>query len=148
MTAASIESAKPTSAFVIHSDGTIFRGRPHMKNHEGTFSWLNNNPGNLTGLPGGPDYGQYPGKFNWHNFLIFPTRQVGFDAIVPFLRGPKYRDPSISAAFAVYAPASDGNDPVAYAQSVAAAAGIPTSTLVHDLDGTQMGLMQDEIAKV
>jgi hypothetical protein len=90
-------------------------------------------------LPGGPDDGQYPGKFNWHNFLIFPTRRAGFDAIVPFLRGPKYRDLSISAAFAVYAPASDGNDPVAYAQSVAAAAGIPTSTLVRDLDGTRMG---------
>src|SRR5688572_9611911 len=48
--------------FVIHAD-EIARGRPHMRNHEGSFAWLNNNPGNITGLPDGPDFGQYPNKF-------------------------------------------------------------------------------------
>ncbi|MDX6281461.1 MAG: hypothetical protein QOH03_2532, partial [Kribbellaceae bacterium] len=134
--------------FVIHSDGTIFRGQPHMRNHPGTFAWLNNNPGNLTGVAGGPDYGQYPGKFNWHNFLIFPTRDAGFAAIGAFLRGPNYRDLSIMQAFAKYAPASDGNDPVAYAESVAAGAGLPTSTLIRDLDDNQLLLMQNKIAEV
>ena len=134
--------------FVIHSDGTIFRGRPHMRNHEGTHSWLNHNPGNLTGVPGGADFGQYPGKFNWHNFMIFPTREAGYNAIAAFLRGPSYRDLTITKAFERYAPASDGNDPVAYANSVASAAGISPSTLVRDLDDSQMRLMQDKIVEV
>src|SRR5690606_15970984 len=140
--------------FVVHSDGTIFRGRPHMRGFPGTYAWLNNNPGNITGRPGGPDYGQYPGKFNWHNFLIFPTRETGYRAIATFLRtascpkrGP-YRDLSIRDAFECYAPASDGNNPVKYAQAVAEAAGVPTSTPVGHLDDVQMRLMQDKIAEV
>ena len=45
--------------------------------------------------PGGPDFGQYPGKFNWHNFLIFPTWGDGFDAIAKLLRTPAYVNLSI-----------------------------------------------------
>jgi hypothetical protein len=134
--------------FVIHSDGTIFRGQPHMRTGEGTYAWLNNNPGNLTGVPGGTDFGQYPDKFSWHNFLIFPTYDAGFTAIAMFLYGPSYRDLSITQAFERYAPASDGNDPVAYAQAVAQAAGIPTTTLVRELDDAQMLLMQEKVADV
>jgi hypothetical protein len=132
--------------FVVHADGTIFRGRPHMRGLEGSFAWLNNNPGNLTGVAGGPDYGQYPGKFNWHNFLIFPSRDAGHAAIATFLRGAGYRDLTIAQAFAKYAPASDGNDPVGYAGAVAAGAGVSTSTLVRDLSDEQMRLMQDKVA--
>ena len=32
--------------YVIHAD-EIARGRPHMRNYEGSFAWLNNNPGTL-----------------------------------------------------------------------------------------------------
>jgi len=75
--------------FVLY-DSEIARGQPHMRTFPGSFSWLNNNPGNLTGVDGGPDYGQYPGKFNWHRFLVFPTWEAGFAAIALFLRGPNY----------------------------------------------------------
>lgn len=134
--------------FVVHADGTILRGRPHMRGLEGSFAWLNHNPGNLTGVVGGPDYGQYPGKFNWHNFLIFPTRDLGYAAIGTLLRGPGYRDLTIAQAFARYAPASDGNDPAAYAAAVATSAGVSTATLVRDLTDEQLRLMQDKIAEV
>jgi hypothetical protein len=134
--------------FVVHADGTVFRGRPHMRGLEGSFAWLNNNPGNLTGAAGGPDYGQYPGKLNWHNFLIFPTRDAGYAAIATLLRGPGYRDLTILQAFARYAPASDGNDPVAYAQAVASGAGVSTDVRVRDLTDDQLRLMQDKIAEV
>src|SRR5215831_12367167 len=133
--------------YVIHAD-EIARGRPHMRNYEGSFSWLDNNPGNITGRPGGPDFGQYPGKFNWHNFLIFPTWAAGYDAIAMLLRSPSYVNLSILDAFKKYAPASDGNDPVAYANSVAAALGIPVSTIVGDLDDEQMQVMQDKIVDI
>ncbi|MCW2766977.1 MAG: hypothetical protein JWO11_2936, partial [Nocardioides sp.] len=132
----------------VHADGTVLRGQPHMRNHAGTFAWLNNNPGNLTGVQGGPDLGQYAGKFNWHHFLIFPSREAGYDAIATVLRGAGYRDLNITQALQRYAPASDGNDPVKYAQDVAQAAGVPTTTLIRDLDDTQMRVMQDKIAEI
>jgi murein DD-endopeptidase MepM/ murein hydrolase activator NlpD len=133
--------------YVIHAD-EIARGRPHMRNYEGSFAWLNNNPGNITGLPGGPDFGQYPGKFNWHNFLIFPTWAAGYNAIALLMRTPGYVGLSILDAFKKYAPASDGNDPVAYANAVAAALGLPVSTTIGDLDDVQMLVVQDKIQEI
>ncbi len=134
--------------FVIHANGEIRRGRPHMRNREGTHAWLNNNPGNLTGRPGGPDYGQYRGKFNWHNFLIFPSFNAGFAAIAALLRGEGYRDLSIQNAFRKYAPASDGNAPDTYAANVAQAAGVSVGTPVRELSDDQMRLMQNKIAEI
>jgi murein DD-endopeptidase MepM/ murein hydrolase activator NlpD len=133
--------------FVIHAD-EIARGRPQMLNYEGSFSWLDNNPGNITGRPGGPDFGQYPNKFNWHNFLIFPTWQAGYDAIAQLLRSSTYVDLSILDAFKKYAPESDGNNPVAYANAVANYLQVPVSTIVGDLDDTQMLAMQDKITEI
>lgn len=133
--------------FVIHYD-EIARGRPHMRLYEGSFAWLNNNPGNITGLPSGPDWGQYPGKFNWHNFLIFPTWGAGYDAIGLVLRSPSYVNLSILDAFKRYAPESDGNNPVAYANAVAAALEVPVSTRVGDLDDAQLMVMQDKIQEI
>jgi len=133
---------------VIHANGEIRRGRPHMRNHEGTHAWLNNNPGNLAGVPGGADLGQYRDKFNWHHFLIFPTFDAGFAAIAAFLRAPNYRDLSILDGFRKYAPASDGNDPDAYAAGVASAAGVPTSTPIRDLTDEQMRFMQEKITQI
>jgi murein DD-endopeptidase MepM/ murein hydrolase activator NlpD len=133
--------------FVVHAD-EIARGRPHMRNHEGSFAWLNNNPGNITGRPGGPNFGQYPDKFNWHNFLIFPTWTAGYDAIALLLRTDGYVNLSILDAFKKYAPESDGNNPVAYANAVAAALGVPVSTRVGDLDDEQMLAMQDKIWEI
>jgi hypothetical protein len=134
--------------YVIYAD-EIARGRPHMRNYEGSFAWLNNNPGNITGLPGGPDFGQYPGKFNWHNFLIFPTWDAGFNAIARLMRSPSYVDLSILDGFKKYAPASDGNDPAAYANAVAAAlSGVTVDTRIGDLTDDQMLVMQNKIQEV
>ena len=119
-----------------------------MRNYEGSFAWLNNNPGNITGVPGGPDFGQYPGKFNWHNFLIFPTWADGYKAIGTLLRMPSYGNLSILDAFRKYAPESDGNNPVAYANAVAGSLGVPVSTRVGDLDDSQMLVMQDKIQEI
>jgi hypothetical protein len=135
--------------FVVYDD-QIVRGQPHMNNHAGSFAWLNNNPGNITGRPGGPDYGQYPGKFNWHNFLIFPDWDTGRAAIAQLLRGPGYASLSILDAFKKYAPAGDGgNDPVKYASDVAAALTVDASTtIVGDLDDDQMMVVQDKIQQI
>jgi hypothetical protein len=126
----------------------IVRGQPHMKRGPGSYAWLNNNPGNLTGRPGGPDFGQIPGKFNWHNFLIFPDWDTGFAAIAQLLRGPGYAGLSILDAFKKYAPASDHNDPVRYAQEVTDGIGVGVSAVVGELDDDQMQAMQDKIQQV
>ena len=133
--------------YVIHAN-EIASGQPHMRNHAGSFAWLNNNPGNLTGVPGGPDFGQYPDKFNWHNFLVFPSWEDGFNAIAKFLRTPSFVNLSISDAFQRYAPASDGNDPIAYARDVADAAAVSTSTTIAELTDDQMRVMQEKIQQI
>lgn len=141
-------NGKDIEQYVIHA-GEIARGKPHMSNYPGSFAWLNNNPGNITGVPGGPDYGQYAGKFNWHNFLVFPTWGDGYNAIATLLRSPAYVDLSLTAAFERYAPGGDGNNnPTAYANAVASALGIPASTRVGDLDDAQMGVMQGKIQEI
>jgi hypothetical protein len=133
--------------FVFYED-EIARGRPHMRNFEGSFAWLNNNPGNITGVTGGPDFGQYPDKFNWHHFLIFPSSMDGFNGIAKYLQTPQYVSLSILDAFKRYAPASDGNDPVTYANAVAAAAGVLVSTKIGQLTDDQMLVMQNKIKQI
>jgi hypothetical protein len=68
------------------------------------------------------------------------------DAIRQLLLTPSYVNLSILDAFRRYAPESDGNDPVHYAQTVAAAAGADVSTVIADLDDNSMIEMQNGIA--
>src|SRR5262245_25634332 len=89
-------------------DGVVRRGQPHLRHGAGSYAWLNNNPGNLTGVPGGADFGQFTDKFNWHNFLIFPDHDTGFAAIAAFLHQGPYPSLSILDAFRKYAPGGDG----------------------------------------
>jgi hypothetical protein len=147
--------------FVIHANGEIKRGRPQLRHGEGSHAWLNNNPGNITA--GGPDLGQYPGKVNWHNFLIFPDEATGYAAIAGFLRkagypastmggqrvpAGRYADLTIPDALQHYAPSGDGNDPTAYGAAVVAAAGVPPTTLIRDLTDEQMRFVQDKIKQI
>ena len=94
------------------------------------------------------NYGAYPGKTNWHNFLIFPTWEAGYDAIRQLLRGGSYARLSILAAFQRYAPASDGNDPVRYANQVAQAIGHPVSAIVGDLGDDEMIALQNAVTEM
>ena len=134
--------------FVLHSDGSILRGQPHMTGYAGSQAWLNRNPGNITGHAGGHDYGQYPDKFNWHGFLIFPTRDVGFAAIATLLTSDAYRDLTLLDAFEKYAPAKDGNNPAQYAADVAAAAQVTTATTIGSLTSDQLLLVQQKIEAI
>jgi hypothetical protein len=133
------------SNFVVYPSEVV-EGKPHMRGGSGSFAWLDNNPGNITA--GGATYGAYPGKVNWHNFLIFPSWDDGLDAISQLMRGPTYSSLSILAAFQRYAPASDGNDPVRYANQVAAALGCDVSTIVGDLSDDDMVALQNAVSEM
>lgn len=142
------DHGKEIYQYVVHADGTILAGQPQMRGFPGSQAWLNRNPGNITGAAGGTDYGQYPGKFNWHGFLVFPSHDAGFAAIGTLLRSPLYRDLTLLAAFEKYAPAKDGNKPEQYAADVAAAAGVSTATTISALDDAQLLLAQRKIEQV
>jgi hypothetical protein len=133
--------------FVLYN-AELRMGQPHLRNGKGSYAWINNNPGNLTGVAGGPDFGQFANKFNWHHFLIFPDHDTGFAAIAAFLRQGPYPMLSILDAFKKYAPASDGNQPDQYAADVAAAANVSADTLISDLDDNQMLQMQNKIEQI
>jgi hypothetical protein len=133
------------SNFVVYP-AEVVEGQPQMRGGSGSFSWLNNNPGNITA--GGPWYGAYQGKVNWHNFMIFPSWDLGVDAIRQLMRGATYSQLSILAAFQRYAPASDGNDPVRYANQVAAAVGCDVSTIVGDLSDDDLVALQNAITEM
>ena len=127
--------------YVIYPDH-VKRGQPHMRGGKGTFAWLNNNPGNLTA--GGKQLGEYPGKRNWHNFLIFPTMEAGRQAIPRFLKANGYGPLSLRAAFKKYAPSGDGgNNPERYAQSVVDALGGSVT-----LESTIDSLTDDQLMEV
>jgi hypothetical protein len=137
--------------FVIY-ENEVKEGWPHMRGKPGTPAWINNNPGNLSGNKA--DVGQYKGKVNWHYFLIFPTYQAGYDAIPKWLKAYGYYSRGILSAMEAYAPASDGNDPVRYANDIVAAlsgektadgAPITLSTTLDRLTDAQMRKFQDAI---
>jgi hypothetical protein len=139
--------------YVLHTGDRVYCGQPHLAGQPGTWAWLNNNPGNIT--RGGMNLGQYPGKVNWHNFLIFPSYDIGFRAIGEFMRNGRYsksgfyRELSLTEAFRHYAPAGDGaNDPARYGREVAEALGVSEDTPVGDLTNTQMLRMQDKIQQI
>ncbi|MET9327334.1 hypothetical protein [Tsukamurella sp. NPDC003166] len=132
--------------FVVY-DEELRRGQPQMRSGAGTFAWLNNNPGNLT--RDGRSYGQFEGKANWHNFMIFPDYDTGFAAIRQWLGNNGYLPRTITQAFTKYAPGGDGqNSPEKYAQDVADAAGVGTDTLLSDLTDDQWALFLNAIEKV
>lgn len=144
--------------YVLHVGDQVYCGQPHMNGRPGTWAWMNNNPGNIT--HSGMNLGQYPNKVSWHEFLIFPSYEIGFKAIADLMRkgrypksslgpGDFYRNLGIADAFRHYAPSGDGgNDPGRYGRQVAEALGVPETTRVGDLDDLQMLRMQQKIQEI
>ena len=132
--------------YVVYADH-VKRGQPHLKSGNGTFAWLNNNPGNLTA--GGPDVGEIPGKVNWHNFMIFETREAGVKAIGRFLKANGYGPLTIRDAMEKYAPKKEKvNNPEEYAKAVVAGIGgsVSQQTKINELNEDQMERLQNTIA--
>jgi hypothetical protein len=144
-------NGKDIYQFVFHANGRILRGQPHMLGYPGSYAWLDNNPGNLTGPP---YWGAYEGKFNWTptSFLIFPTYEAGMRAIPPFLKNPhgRYLNKTIRDAFRTYAPKGHGgNQPDKYAEEVARKIGKdPDGTFIRDLGREEMKAMAQGIKDV
>lgn len=110
-----------------------------IQQYEGWFvgsrSFKNNNPGNLRYV----GQKEASGK-DKDNFCIFPTYEIGFkvlkDMIIRAASGKStvYNpNMTIERFFCVYAPSSDGNHPITYANAVAKKVGVPVSTPIKNL---------------
>jgi hypothetical protein len=103
----------------------------------GSASWNNRNPGNIVYSAGTAEGdGAFAGKHNGR-FAIFPSEDIGFEAIRRVLR--RHPERTILDEMKVYAPAGDGpNDPVRYAEQVAGSLGVGTDTTLGDLGDEQL----------
>lgn len=108
---------------------------PSDRYPKGTASWRNKNPGNLR-------YAQQVGSIgkDSNNFAIFPTYEEGFAAlrrqILAACNGTsKVFKPTdtILEFFQKYAPSNDSNDPVSYANEVAAKVYLPVTAQMKDV---------------
>jgi hypothetical protein len=95
--------------------------------YPGSLAYINNNPGNLR-------YVGQPGAWQGQGgYAAFPSYQAGLDALNRQIQLYAGRGMTISQMMAIYAPASDGNDPTSYAARVASALGVSPSTALSDL---------------
>ena len=103
----------------------------------GTHPFRDNNPGDLRSGHGsiGRDGG----------FAIYPSLDAGVSALGATLTG-KYADSTIADTMKSFAPGSDGNDPVKYANTLASAVGVPVSTKISALSPAQLMTFQYNIA--
>lgn len=148
-TSATAEREREVEAIKVGGENYVFYQKEVRS--EGSSSWLANNPGNIDYTTDTVQWGAYEGKkLQWgvHGFAIFPNEKTGLKAVRSFLRKHQsMRD--ISLMMNMFAPASDGkNKPTEYANSVAAALKVPVTTLVKDLNDSQIESFALEIQRV
>src|ERR1700686_2648048 len=97
----------------------------------GSVAYQNNNPGNLVFA------GQAGATLGAGGFAHFPTYQDGLDALNNQIQLYAGRGMTINDMMAVYAPASAGNNPGAYALQIASAVGVDPNTQLLTLGSPQ-----------
>ncbi len=135
----------PVSASSAGKTVAYFSGPDALKELRalGSRAWRNNNPGNLR-----------PGPFAKANgsigsaggFAVFATREAGLNALKNLLGSDTYKNLSLDAAIARYAPPSENN--TAYYQNLArTGTGASGSTLLKDLTPQQIDALTGVIQK-
>ncbi|HVX91555.1 MAG TPA: hypothetical protein VHC20_08170, partial [Candidatus Paceibacterota bacterium] len=107
----------------------------------GTLAWRNNNPGNLRGAPTqiGTNH-SLSGQF-----AIFNSPEIGRQAEMDLIFGPRYADLTIADAMYIYAPPSE-NDTEAYIANIVDSTGLDRTTVLSTLDSAQRQSFMDAIA--
>ncbi|HFT7493944.1 TIGR02594 family protein [Enterobacter ludwigii] len=117
----------------------------------GTLNWRFNNPGNIMALPNASKQNGRIGAGTVYNpkkntFAIFSSMEVGEREKCALLKR-KYRDNTISEMMSQYAPATAGNDPVAYANFISSESGVAENKKISDLNDTEFDKVVDAISK-
>ena len=101
----------------------------------GSRSYRNNNPGNLRPPGGRTNYWAGQTGVDSGGFAIFDSYESGFAALETNLNAHIARNPNQSLAdyIGIYAPSTDGNDPVSYASFVADQLGVDVNTALGSL---------------
>jgi hypothetical protein len=110
----------------------------------GSASWRDNNPGNM--VAGAGPY-QPIGSNNTNGFVIFADYSTGYNAMVDNLGTGRYQSQTVGGAIATWAPSSDGNDPVTYANNVKSWTGIAASTPMSSLTAAQIQSVANAIQR-
>lgn len=96
---------------------------------------INNNPGDFRCSPIGylPKYGNV--LCSAKNFAVFPTFELGWEYLLASVhyRAVAHPDWTILDFFNNYAPSTDNNPTIAYANNVAKHCGVPISTTMRQL---------------
>jgi hypothetical protein len=117
----------------------------------GTLAWRNNNPGNIEAVgkvcrENGALYAKREGINT--RFGIFPDEQSGMKAIVALLHKPWFYNLTVLETMKKYAPMTDGNDPVAYANSITKMTGVDTNRVLNTLSDDEFQSMARAIKRV
>jgi len=117
------------------NDNTTYR------HNNGSPAWRHTNPGNIIN---GSFVRQHGAIGRGHRFAIFPSEEVGIQAIISLLRSPSYVNLSIMNAIKRYAPAADNNNPTQYAQYISQQTGLDVNRQINTLNDAEIS----QVAKV
>lgn len=110
----------------------------------GTWTWRNNNPGNLRYTAFSRSHGAIGTA---GGFAIFPTVEVGKLAITALLQGPKYAPLSITNAVARYAPPTE-NDTRNYERLIAKLTGLDITRKMYELNSSELAVVVSAIQTI
>lgn len=123
------QSASSTIAATIQQvEGYI---PPNAQYPNGSLAYQNNNPGNLRYV------GQAGATQGVGGFAAFPTYDDGLAALQNQIQIYAGEGLTIQQMMNIYAPASDGNNPSSYANTIASALGVPVDTPLQSLTASQ-----------
>ena len=113
----------------------------------GQPAWRYQNPGNLKGKLS--DWAKRHGAIgSAGGFLVFPSYEVGKQAMVDLLSGPTYADLSIWDAIPKYSPKEDKNDVDQYRKLVAQKSGLDLKRTIRSLSKEEFMRMVNAMEKV
>ena len=120
----SVESSNGATIYVL-KNGT------KIKRTGGTWSWRNNNPGNITK----PMYGAVGMS---GRFAVYPDEESGLRASMSLLRSKNYVSLELGQVYYRWAPKGDGNNPDAYGRFVSKKSGVPLNKKIRDINDDEL----------
>ncbi len=114
-----------------------------IKRVGGTISWRNNNPGNIrtsSFTKKNGEIGQAGG------FAVFPSLEIGMNAIKKLLRSKSYNNLTIEKAISRYAPNGDGNNnEKVYQKRLGQLTGLNINLVLNSLSNEQLDKVANAI---
>jgi RHS repeat-associated protein len=137
---AATSTSKGRTTTITQSDGTIVQ-------RTGNVAFRDNNPGDLRPGPFTKRHGQIgvDPAVPYGPFAVFETSPAGELALRALLASPDLQGRSILEEMKNFAPVTDRNDPVKYAQDLAKALGVAMTAPLSSLSPAQLDLFVEKI---